>query len=78
MKMDPILERTKRQFDTQGPNSLMLDSLPIDDVLCLQLVRKNEGLPIYPPWGDYSDTWNVEDPLMALVELSNFRSAIRD
>lgn len=43
-RMDPILERTKRQFDQLGTSSMMLDSLPLDEMLYLQLVRKGEGI----------------------------------
>lgn len=76
--MDPVLERTKRQFDSLGQTSMMLNTLAIDDLLCLQLVRQNEGAPKYPPWGDYADTWSVEDPLMAFLELSSFRAEVRE
>ena len=37
--MDPILERTKRQFDLLGQSSMMLNTLPIDMSLRLQLVN---------------------------------------
>ena len=76
--MDPVLERTKRQFDLLGAQSLMLNTLPIDELLGLQLVRKNDGLPNYPPWGNYEDEWAVDEPLMSLIELANFRSNFRD
>jgi len=42
--MDPILERTKRQFDLLGQQSMMLDNLPLDKMLSLQLVRKTDLL----------------------------------
>ena len=77
-RMDPILERTKRQFDQLGQQSMLLDNLPIDDMLGLQLVRKSETASIYPPWGTYNGEWNVEDPLMILIEFSNFRSGLRE
>lgn len=42
MRMDPVLERTKRQFDLLGQNAMiMMDRLPLDEMLGLQLARKN-------------------------------------
>jgi hypothetical protein len=77
-RMDPVLERTKRQFDMLGQQSMMLDTLPIDDLLGLQLVRQTDGLPKYPTWGVYTEEWQVEDPLMIFLELANHRAQFKD
>ena len=51
--MDPVLERTKRQFDQLGQNSMMLDTLPIDMSLRLRLVDNQDLKEKYPPYGTY-------------------------
>lgn len=61
-----------------GQKSMMLDTLPLDEMLCLQLTRKNEGQHKYPPWGEYNDLWKAEDPLMAFIELAIFRNQVRE
>ena len=76
-RMDPILERTKREFDLLGNQSIMMDNLPLDLTCGLQLVRKQEGPSKYPPWGNYSGEWQVEDPLMVFIELAGYRSELR-
>lgn len=55
---------------------MLLNSLCIDDQLALELVRDTTIIKKYPPWGDYKDSWNTDDPLMAFTELSEFRAKI--
>jgi len=52
---------------------MMLDTLPIDLSLRLQLVNNQDHKDKLPPYGTYADDWQVHDPLMAFVELASFR-----
>jgi hypothetical protein len=42
VRVDPILERTRRQFDQLSPNSMLLNTLPIDDQLALRLIKQSD------------------------------------
>lgn len=46
---------------------MMLNTLPIDLSLRLQLVDNKDEKGKYPPYGLYNDEWKVDDPLMAFV-----------
>lgn len=74
VRVDPILERTRRQFDQLSPNSMLLNTLPIDDQLTVRLVKKGDEPPKYPQWGDYSGPWKSDDPLMVFTALNIFRT----
>ena len=46
---------------------MLLNTLAIDEFLALQLVKSGTETKKYLPWGDYSDIWASEDPLMAFI-----------
>jgi len=76
--MDPVLERTRRQFDQISPDSILLNTLSADEQLTLRLIDRGNYLARYPAWGDYAGPWSVEDPLMILTELNMFRSGFQE
>ncbi len=53
---------------------MLLNSLCMNDHLSLELVRDTTLVRRYPPWGEYKDLWYADDPLMAFIELAEFRA----
>ena len=46
-------------------------------MLGLQLVRKSDGVPNYPPWGIYEGEWRVDEPMFSFIEIAEYRSKYR-
>lgn len=57
---------------------MLINSLSMDDQLALELVKDSNTVKKFPPWGEYADIWKADDPLMAFIELANFRSQINE
>lgn len=52
-----------------------MNTLMIDEYLALELVKSNNSKN-YPPVGDYLGPWEVDDRVMAFIEIADFRAKV--